>query len=127
MSSNCSRFPTSIPRTVQARNKGSKRGPPLKNRLLPAPLTNWQSNDDGTITTHDLDWLTRCAAGGFSMVITCAAHIHPHGQAFPDQLDIHDDIHLPGMRRLANTIRHHGGISSVQLPGGGCWMLDVIL
>ncbi|PLB53934.1 NADH:flavin oxidoreductase/NADH oxidase [Aspergillus steynii IBT 23096] len=96
-----------------------KRGPELKNRILLAPLTNWQSNPDGTSTEHEEKWLRRCAAGGFSMVMTCATHIHPFGQAFPGQMGIFSDKHLDGLRRIADTIRDNGGVSSVQLHHGG--------
>ncbi|CAG8365138.1 unnamed protein product [Penicillium salamii] len=95
------------------------RGPALKNRLLLAPLTNWQSNPDGTVSEHEAPWLSRCAAGGFSMVMTCAAHVHPFGQAFPGQLGIHSDEHLPGLRKIADEIRANRAISSVQLHHGG--------
>ncbi|CAG7923625.1 unnamed protein product [Penicillium olsonii] len=96
-----------------------KRGPPLKNRILLAPLTNWQSNPDGTISSDEPKWLERCAAGGFSMVMTCAAHVQPSGKTFPGQMGIFSDNHLPGLRQIADTIRKHGSISSVQLHHGG--------
>ncbi|KAK1149003.1 hypothetical protein N8T08_007678 [Aspergillus melleus] len=96
-----------------------KRGPALKNRILLAPLTNWQSNPDGTITEHEETWLRRCAAGGFSMVMTCAAHVHPLGKTFPGQMGIFSDKHLGGLRKISTIIRENGGISSVQLHHGG--------
>lgn len=34
-------------------------GPELKNRLLLAPLTNKQSNEDGTVSDYDLAWIER--------------------------------------------------------------------
>ncbi|RSM12062.1 hypothetical protein CEP52_002579 [Fusarium oligoseptatum] len=96
-----------------------KRGPPLKHRLLLAPLTNWQCNDDGTIPDEEVEWLTRCAIGGFSMVMTCAANVHPFGKVFPGQMGIYSDKHLAGLRRVADAIRKHGAISSVQLHHAG--------
>lgn len=96
-----------------------KRGPPLKNRILLAPLTNWQCHEDGTVSDHEVQWLTRCAAGGFSMVMTCAANVQSCGKAFPGQMGIYDDKHLPGLRRVAEAIKKHGALSSVQLHHGG--------
>ncbi|KAJ0385889.1 hypothetical protein COL922a_005480 [Colletotrichum nupharicola] len=66
-----------------------KRGPPLKSRILLAPLTNWECHLDGTVSVDEVNWLERCAAGGFSMVMTCAANIHPSGKAFPGQMGIY--------------------------------------
>ncbi|KAF0329613.1 nadh:flavin oxidoreductase nadh oxidase [Colletotrichum asianum] len=96
-----------------------KRGPPLKSRILLAPLTNWQCNPDGTVSEDEVNWLERCAAGGFSMVMTCAANIHPSGKAFPGQMGIYSDHHLEGLRRVADVIRKHGAVSSVQLHHAG--------
>lgn len=96
-----------------------KRGPALKNRILLAPLTNWQCYEDGTVSDHEVQWLTRCAAGGFSMGMTCAANVQSCGKAFPGQMGIYDDKHLPGLRRVAETIKKHGALSSVQLHHGG--------
>ncbi|KAJ3961216.1 hypothetical protein N0V92_002098 [Colletotrichum tropicale] len=96
-----------------------KRGPPLKSRILLAPLTNWQCHPDGTVSEDEVNWLERCAAGGFSMVMTCAANIHPSGKAFPGQMGIYSDHHLEGLRRVADVIRKHGAASSVQLHHAG--------
>ncbi|KAL0943579.1 nadh:flavin oxidoreductase nadh oxidase [Colletotrichum truncatum] len=96
-----------------------KRGPPLKNRLLLAPLTNWQCHVDGTVSEDEAHWLEQCAAGGFSMVMTCAANVSPSGKAFPGQMGIYSDDHLPGLRRIADIIRAHGAVSSVQIHHGG--------
>lgn len=96
-----------------------KRGPALKNRLLLAPLTNWQSHADGTASDHEEKWLSRCAAGGFAMVMTCAAHVQPSGKTFPGQMGIFSDKHIPGLRKLADAIRARGAVSSVQLHHGG--------
>ncbi len=95
------------------------RGPAWRNRLALAPLTNMQSNDDGSLHDDEYRWLVRRAEGGFAMVMTCAAHVSPAGQAFDGQLGISDDRHLPGLSRLAAGLRAAGAVSSVQLQHGG--------
>ncbi|NLR99931.1 NADH:flavin oxidoreductase [Rhizobium sp. P38BS-XIX] len=95
------------------------RGPALKNRILLAPLTNEQSNEDGTASQDDFDWIETCARAGYSMVMTCAAHVLENGKAFNNQLGIFDDKHEPGLRKIADIIRKHGGVSSVQLHHAG--------
>ncbi|MXP23384.1 NADH:flavin oxidoreductase [Gordonia sp. HNM0687] len=94
-------------------------GPAWGNRLALAPLTNMQSNPDGTLGDDEYRWLVRRAEGGFAMVMTCAAHVSPGGQAFPGQLGICDDSQLPGLTRLADGLRAAGAVSSVQLQHGG--------
>ncbi|WP_213714545.1 NADH:flavin oxidoreductase [Cedecea lapagei] len=95
------------------------RGKALKNRILLAPLTAEQSNEDGTASQDDFDWIETCARAGYSMVMTCAAHVMENGKAFHKQLGIYDDKHEPGLRQIANIIRAHGGLSSVQLHHAG--------
>ncbi|MCZ9881637.1 NADH:flavin oxidoreductase [Arthrobacter sp. B2a2-09] len=95
------------------------RGPELKNRLLLAPLTNKQSNEDGTVSDHDIAWIGRCARDGYGMTMTCATNVQRAGKGFHGQLGIYDDRHVEGLARLAALIRAGGSVSSVQLHHSG--------
>lgn len=95
------------------------RGGAMKNRFMLAPLTNQQSHADGTLSDDEFRWLTLRAQGGFALTMTCAAHVQKGGQAFPGQLGIWSDAHLPGLTRLADAIRAAGSLSAVQLHHGG--------
>ncbi|RDW76523.1 uncharacterized protein DSM5745_06515 [Aspergillus mulundensis] len=53
------------------------------------------------------------------MAMTCAANVHPLGKTFPGQLGIHADKHDKGLKDIADAIRKHGGVSSVQIHHGG--------
>jgi 2,4-dienoyl-CoA reductase-like NADH-dependent reductase (Old Yellow Enzyme family) len=96
-----------------------RRGPALANRMMLAPLTNQQSHPDGTLSDAEFRWLTMRAQGGFALTMTCASHVQKGGQAFPGQLGIWSDAHLPGLARLAAAIRAAGSVSAVQLHHGG--------
>ena len=63
-------------------------GKRMKNRFMLAPLTNCQSNDDGTLSDEEFNWLTLRAKGEFGLTMTCAAHVQQIGQGFPGQLGI---------------------------------------
>ena len=95
------------------------RGPALRNRILLAPLTNWQSHADGTLGEDEYHWLMMRAQGGFGLTMTCAAHVQASGQGFPGQLGIWSDQHLPGLARLASGIATAGGVSSCQIQHSG--------
>ena len=71
------------------------RGPVMANRFMLAPLTNQQSNVDGTLSKDELRWLTKRAEGGFGLVMTCASHVLTSGQGFPGQLGSWSDDHPP--------------------------------
>lgn len=94
-------------------------GPEMKNRFMLAPLTNWQSHEDGTLSEEEYHWLTMRAKGGFGLTMTCAAHVQEIGKGFPGQLGTFSDDHLPGLKRLADGIKGYGSISSVQLHHAG--------
>lgn len=94
-------------------------GPDWRNRFALAPLTNTQSNDDGTLADDELRWLEARGRGGFGLTMTCAAYVSPAGRAWGGQLGIATDAHLPGLTRLAEALRATGTRSSVQLHHGG--------
>src|SRR5881394_2416672 len=95
------------------------RSPAMKNRLALAPLTNWQSHADGTLSDDEFRWLTYRAEGGFGLTMTCAAHVQRVGQGFPGQLGVFGDEHLPGLTRLAAKIRDYGSVAVAQLHHAG--------
>ncbi len=91
----------------------------MKNRFMLAPLTNLQRHEDGICSADEYHWLTKRAEGGFGLTMTCAAHVQPEGKGFPGQLGIFTDDHLPGLTRLAKTIKANDSIAIVQLYHGG--------
>ncbi|WP_243445740.1 NADH:flavin oxidoreductase [Polymorphobacter arshaanensis] len=94
-------------------------GPAMPNRMMLAPLTNLQSNADGTLSEDEFHWLTLRAKGGFGLTMTCAAHVQAVGQGFPGQLGIFSDAHIPGLTRLAAAIKAEGSLAVVQLHHAG--------
>jgi len=95
------------------------RGPAWRNRFMLAPLTNLQSHPDGRISEDEFNWLVHRAAGGFGLVMTCAAHVQRVGQGFPGQLGVFSDDHLEGLTRLADAIKARGAVASLQLHHAG--------
>jgi 2,4-dienoyl-CoA reductase-like NADH-dependent reductase (Old Yellow Enzyme family) len=95
------------------------RGPAWPNRFALAPLTNTQSEEDGTLGQDEYDWLVNRAKGGFGLTMTCAAHVQSTGRAFIGQLGVWSDDHIPGLTRLATGITAAGSIPAMQLHHGG--------
>lgn len=94
-------------------------GPAMRNRFMLAPLTNQQSEFDGTASEFDHIWYEQLADSGYALIQTCATTVEAGGIAFARQLGIHSDDHLPGLTRIASTIRVGGGLSAVQLHHAG--------
>lgn len=95
------------------------RGPAMKNRFMLAPLTNQQSNQDGTLSDAEYRWLTMRAEGGFGLTMTCASHVIANGKGFSGQLGCFSDAHLDGLTRLAAGIHAHDSVAIVQLHHAG--------
>jgi len=94
-------------------------GPAMSNRFMLAPLTNQQSHVDGTLSDHEIHWLTMRAEGGFGLTMTAAAHVQAVGQGFPGQLGIWSDDQLPGLARMAAGLNATGTVSYAQLHHAG--------
>ncbi|MEM6291206.1 MAG: NADH:flavin oxidoreductase [Myxococcota bacterium] len=93
-------------------------GATLPNRVALAPLTNLQSNADGTLHDDEFTWLTR-RTGAFGLVSTCAAYVSDEGKAWDGQLGIAGRSHDDGLTRLAAAISQAGSVGIVQLHHGG--------
>lgn len=98
----------------------------IKNRIALAPMTNGQSQPDGTLGEDEYHWLVRRARGGFGMIFTCAAYVSRDGQGWPGELGIWDDRHIPGLTRVAAGIRQYGAAAVVQLFHGGARSPEVV-
>lgn len=95
------------------------RGPLVRNRMVVAAMTNLQSEEDGRLHDRELTWLNARAQGGFGVVTTCAAHVSLDGQGWPGELGVYDDAMLPGLTRLAQTLKGNGAMVWAQLFHGG--------
>lgn len=96
-----------------------KCGKTIKNRFALAPLTNTQSNENGTLSKEELHWLAKRGEGQFGMIMTCAVHVQENGKGFPRQLGIFDDKHIEGHQRLTAKLHSYGSIVIVQLHHAG--------
>lgn len=90
-----------------------------KNRIALAPMTNLQSNDDGTLSDDEYNFLVRRAKEDFGIIFTCASHVSADGQGWKGELGIFDDKHLAGLTRLADGIHQYGSLGIVQIFHGG--------
>ncbi len=97
----------------------SRSGKISKNRIALAPLTNLQSNADGTLSEAEYRWLIRRAKEGFGIIFTCASHVSADGQGWAGELGIFDDSHLPGLTKLSNGIHQYESLAFVQIFHGG--------
>ncbi|GLX67600.1 NADH-dependent flavin oxidoreductase [Paenibacillus glycanilyticus] len=93
-------------------------GVEVKNRLVMAPMTHSSSNEDGTVSDVELDYYAR-RSEGVGMVITACIYVTPNGKGFPGEFAGDSDAMIPGLTRLANTIKEKGAKAILQIFHGG--------
>ena len=93
-------------------------GVSLKNRMIMAPMTNYSSNEDGTVSDAEVAYYVR-RSKGVSMVITACTYVTPNGQGFPGEFAGHTDEMIPSLRRLATAIKNEGAKAILQIFHAG--------
>lgn len=90
----------------------------LKNRIIMAPMTNFSSNPDGTVTDAEVDYYAR-RSSGVSMVITACTYVTPNGKGFPGEFGANNDDMIPSLKQLAKGIKDQGAKAVLQIFHGG--------
>jgi 2,4-dienoyl-CoA reductase-like NADH-dependent reductase (Old Yellow Enzyme family) len=95
-----------------------KNGVKVKNRIVMAPMTTMSSFFNGMITSDELDYYANRTEGP-GMVITAVAYVSTNGQGFEGQLSVAHDVMIPGLKRLADTIKIQGTKAILQIFHAG--------
>ncbi|MEC1156068.1 oxidoreductase [Cytobacillus horneckiae] len=95
-----------------------KNGVTLKNRVVMAPMTNYSSNEDGTVSKGELAYYARRSTGA-GMVITACTYVTENGIGFPGEFAGYDDKFIPSFKQLADTIKGQGAKAILQIFHGG--------
>ncbi|MGG3889753.1 NADH-dependent flavin oxidoreductase [Metabacillus fastidiosus] len=94
------------------------KGMELKNRIIMAPMTNFSSNPDGTVTDAEVDYYAR-RSKGVSMVITACTYVTPNGKGFHGEFGGDSDEMIPSLKKLAKGIKDQGAKAVLQIFHGG--------
>jgi 2,4-dienoyl-CoA reductase-like NADH-dependent reductase (Old Yellow Enzyme family) len=97
---------------------GALGGLTLRNRLVMAPMTNFSSAEDGSVTDSELAYYAR-RSSGVGMVITACANVTANGQGFPGEIGVDRDDLVPSLSRLAQAIQGEGAAAVLQIFHGG--------
>ncbi|WP_226529891.1 NADH-dependent flavin oxidoreductase [Metabacillus niabensis] len=90
----------------------------LKNRIVMAPMTNFSSNSDGTVTDAEVNYYAR-RSKGVSMVITACTYVTPNGKGFHGEFGADTDEMIPSLKKLATSIKDQGAKAVLQIFHGG--------
>lgn len=81
-----------------------RNGVVLKNRLAIPPMTTRMSYYDDTVTGDEIAYYGM-RTGDVGLFITGVAHIQPNGRGWTGELGVYDDKFIPGLSKLAATIK----------------------
>lgn len=95
-----------------------KSGIQLKNRVVMAPMTNFSSNEDGTVSDAEIEYYAR-RSGGVGLVLTACIYVSPNGKGFQGEFAGDSDEMIPSLRRLAAAIKGKGAKAVLQIFHGG--------
>lgn len=90
----------------------------LKNRLVMAPMTNFSSNPDGTVSDAEVKYYER-RSNGVGTVITACTYVTANGKGFHGEFAGDRDEMIPSLRRLASAIKAKGAKAILQIFHGG--------
>jgi 2,4-dienoyl-CoA reductase-like NADH-dependent reductase (Old Yellow Enzyme family) len=90
----------------------------LKNRIVMAPLTNFSSNEDGTVSDEEVDYYIH-RAKDVGLVISACTYVTPNGKGFAGEFAADSDDMIPSLRRLATALKEQGTKAVLQIFHGG--------
>lgn len=93
-------------------------GATLKNRIVMSPMTTMSSFYNGMISNDELDYY-QARTGGPGMIITAVANVSASGKGFEGELSVASDDMIPGLSRLAATIKQDGAKAILQIFHAG--------
>ncbi|MDQ0300302.1 2,4-dienoyl-CoA reductase-like NADH-dependent reductase (Old Yellow Enzyme family) [Salibacterium salarium] len=97
----------------------------LRNRFVLAPLTHISSNDDGTISDVEINYVEQ-RSKDVGLAISAASNVTDLGKAFPGQPSVAHDSDLDGLKRLAKAMKKNGAKAIVQIHHGGAQSLPYL-
>jgi 2,4-dienoyl-CoA reductase (NADPH2) len=91
----------------------------LKNRLVALPVFSGYALPDGRVSPLLIDHYAALARSGVAMVVVANAAVTADGRVAVNNLRADADGFLPGLERLARTIKAQGALAVLQLNHGG--------
>ncbi|ULT54644.1 NADH-dependent flavin oxidoreductase [Neobacillus drentensis] len=93
-------------------------GVEVKNRIVMAPMTNFSSNPDGTVTDAEVNYYAR-RSEGVGMVVTACTYVTANGKGFQGEFGGDSDELIPSLQQLATGIKEQGAKAVLQIFHGG--------
>ena len=87
----------------------------VKNRVVMPPMGMGYAHEDGRVSDKVIEYYRARAGSGVGMVVVENCIIDPDVLGVGPELQLHNEIHLPGLRQLADVIKGFGSVAGLQL------------
>jgi len=91
----------------------------LKNRLVMPPMVRNYADSSGKATDRYVEHVNRIAFGGVGLMVLEASFISPEGRGFVNELGIHSETCIPGLKKLVKVAHDHDAAIAIQLYHAG--------
>jgi len=91
----------------------------LRNRIVMPPMDSNLGNTDGSVTEKVLNYYEQRAKGGTSLIVVEGTYVEIRGKQTTQMLGMYDDNKIEGLTKLANVIKKHGTVASIQMFHAG--------
>lgn len=95
-----------------------KNGVTVKNRIVIPPMTEAAALENGAISLDELKYFS-IHTGGAGMFIAPTMNVSANGKGFEGEPSVADDKFLPGLKKLASTMKQNGTKAILQIFDAG--------
>lgn len=95
-----------------------RHGATLNDRIVMAPMVSGAGTPNGEVTQEQLDYYARRSQVA-GMIIVESCYVDPEGVCFVNQLGISNDHYIPGLKKLAQTVKKDGAKAIIQIHHAG--------
>ena len=90
-----------------------------RNRFIRSSTSESLADEDGFITPRYRRLHVDLARGGVGIIFTGHSYVHPSGKSIAGMTGVHDDAHIPQLRRLTEAVHAEGARIFAQLQHAG--------
>jgi len=91
----------------------------LRNRVIALPVFTGYAHPDGNVSALMIEHYTQLAGSGVAMVTVANAAVTSEGVISTHNLRVDRDEFIPGLSKLAGSIKRRGALACLQLNHGG--------
>ncbi|HHY10650.1 MAG TPA: NADPH dehydrogenase NamA [Firmicutes bacterium] len=91
----------------------------IPNRIVMPAMCQYSAGEDGTATDWHLVHYGGRAVGGVGLIILEATAIENRGRLSKNDLCIHDDKHIAGLKKIVELCQSHGSKVGIQIAHAG--------